>query len=432
LLTVKENPLICAGFVVGGSLFSLHPEAGTQGTFMELSAGDRCNQQMVDRLIAEGTLWSLPLIAAFRATPRHHFLNRIYQFHRKSGQWREIIVREPDAAELRLLYSDRALITRISPAGRHTPAVPISSSSQPSLMAQMLEDLKLGPGLKILEVGAGTGYNSALLAHVAGPGQIISVDVDKEVLAESWDHFRAYGDRKVQLQHADGRNGYADAAPYDRIMVTAATPDIEPAWLDQLADRGLLLAPLVLAPGLAYVVRGTVADGCFHGRLTRAAYFMPLRAEGESGSGEDESPGPATNLRSFPAPWAGWFDGRRIRLHWMGFIQSLAFYGLLRGLAIHYQMLDRSPAVFGVSRSGDGCWFGHQEWQVNNDAGRDLGWFLWRAFLDSGGPWPTEFRLKACPGDSPLASRRESYLRQGPRCRQLWELSEPRDRGAWL
>src|SRR5207245_2580927 len=151
----------------------------------------------------------------------------------------------------------------LSPAERAGAGVPISSSSQPSLMAQMLEDLRLTPGLRVLEVGAGTGYNAALLAHAVSPAQVVSVDVDREVLSEAWDHLRRFPDRKVILQHADGRAGFAEAAPYDRIMVTAATPDLEPAWLEQLADGGLLLAPLVLAPGLAFVVRGSVSEGVF-------------------------------------------------------------------------------------------------------------------------------------------------------------------------
>src|SRR5262249_22095473 len=153
----------------------------------------------------------------------------------------------------------RALITRLSPprgpTGALQPQSPISSSSQPSLMAQMLEDLRLEPGLRVLEIGAGTGYNAALLAHLVGPDRVTSLDVDREVLSEAWDHLRAFPDRGVGLRHADGRSGWPEGAPFDRIMVTAATPDLEPAWLEQLAEGGLLLAPLALAPGLAYLAR---------------------------------------------------------------------------------------------------------------------------------------------------------------------------------
>src|SRR5438093_8419622 len=114
---------------------------------MSATAADQANQRLVDRLIAEGALWSPALIAAFRATPRHRFLDRVFQYQRKQDRWREVLTREPGPEELRLVYSDRALITRLSPRGREGPPVPISSSSQPSLMAQMLEELRLAPGL---------------------------------------------------------------------------------------------------------------------------------------------------------------------------------------------------------------------------------------------------------------------------------------------
>jgi protein-L-isoaspartate(D-aspartate) O-methyltransferase len=399
---------------------------------MALPLADQVNQHMVDRLIAEGALWSRPLIAAFRATPRHLFLDRVFQYQRKQNRWREVDTRHAGPEQLRLVYSDRALITRLSSCPGLRAEVPISSSSQPSLMAQMLEDLKLGPDLAVLEIGAGTGYNAALMAHVVGSGRVTSVDVDSQVLAEARDHLQAFPNRRVELKHVDGRCGYSPGAPYDRLMVTAATPDLEPAWIEQLADRGLLLAPLALAPGLAYVVRGAVTKGVFHGRLTRAAYFMPLRTEGETGPSDLEQPAPGGDVRRLPAPWAGWFDRRRGRGTWLGFSQALAFFGLLRGLGIHYRLMESGQAVFGVSQGEALCWYGIQEWQVNGDFGRDLGWTLWRAFLAAGGPWPTEFRLRASPQGPLRSGRRETFLRQGPCCHQLWELLEPRDRVAWL
>lgn len=395
-------------------------------------AADGMNQQMVDRMIAEGVLWSPALIAAFRDTPRHRFLPRVFLFQRKQNRWREVRTDEHNTDSLRLVYADRALITRLGmPEGGGVP-VPISSSSQPSLMAQMLEDLKLDPGLTVLEVGAGTGYNAALLAHVVGPGLATSVDVDREVLARAEENLGAFPERGVRLQYGDGRCGWVSSAPYDRIIVAAATPDLEPAWLEQLAERGLLLAPMTLAPGLAFVVRGTVTEGVFHGRLTRAAYFMPLRAEGEAGTAEAEAAPLGGSARTLPAPWAGWFDRRRLRINWLGFSQALVFYGWLRGLTVHYRATPEGQPNFGVSERDALCWFGTQDWQVNGDAGHELGWSLWRAFLDAGGPWPTEFRLKACPRGPLPKGRRETYLRQGPFCRQVWELSEPRDRIAWI
>lgn len=394
-------------------------------------SADRANQRMVDRLIALGALWSPALIAAFRATPRHAFLPRVYLYQRKTGRWREVSLRERGPDELRLIYSDHALITRLSPEARRAAPTPISSSSQPSLMAPMLEDLRPEPGQRVLEIGAGTGYNAALLAHVVGPGRVWSLDVDRQVLAEAWDHLSAYPERQVQLVHADGRGGHAEAAPYDRIMVTAATPDLEPAWLEQLTPGGVLVAPLVLAPGLAFVVTGAKRDGLFEGRLTRPAFFMPLRAEGETGEEPGASPPPAS--QTVTAPWAGWFDPRRTRTSWLSFVQSLALFGLVRGLRVGYDMSAEGEASFGVCNESATavCWLGEKQWRVSGE-GRELGEQLWRAFLDTGGPRPTEYCLRASPDREPPAEGDGmSFVRTGPRCRQRWELPLRRQRTAF-
>lgn len=409
-----------------------HGAAAVDREDMSLDAADQANQRMVDRLIAEGALWSRPLIVTFRVTPRHRFLDRVFIYQRKHSRWREIITRDPGPDELRILYADRALITHISPTGRDEPSMPISSSSQPSLMAQMLEDLRPHPGQRVLEIGAGTGYNAALMAAVVGPGRVTSIDVDREVLSQAWDHLRAFPERPVELAHADGREGYVERQPYDRIMVTAATPDIEPAWLEQLAPDGLLLAPLAIAPGLAYVVRGSVKDGILQARLTRAAYFMPLRAEGEAGPAEVLDLPPTGELRLIPAPWAEWFDRGRPRSSWVGFSQALAFYGWLRGLTLHYQALAGGEVTYGISQDERLCWLGRAQWYVTDGGGQELGQQHWQAFLRAGGPRPTEFSLLADPSGRLPLDGPESYAHKGSRCQQVWTLMAERERMAWL
>jgi protein-L-isoaspartate O-methyltransferase len=308
-------------------------------------------------------------------------------------------------------------------------------------MAEILEDLRLAPGLRTLEVGAGTGYNAALLAWVVG--RVVSVEVDRRVLAEAREHLRAFPDRLVELRHGDGRLGWPEEAPYDRILVTAATPDLEPAWLEQLAEGGLLVAPLDLAPGLAYLVRGSVCDGRFEGRLTRPAYFMPLRDEEEAGrdsaagaSGLLPAPDP---LPAAVAPWAEWAE-RRGSCGGPGLLPSLAFFAWLHGLAVSCQALADGRTFYGAADlvHDHACWLGLREWRVTGTAGRELGWRLWRAFLDAGGPWPTEFRLTCLPpglaaeaddDETPSGGRR--FRRQGPRCEQVWRLPESRERPAW-
>jgi hypothetical protein len=94
-----------------------------------MTAADRANLEMVDRLIAQEALWSPPLIDAFRQTPRHRFLERVFQ-HGRDGSWREVDVTPLGPSEIALVYSDRALTTRLSPAAGEATPVAISSSSR--------------------------------------------------------------------------------------------------------------------------------------------------------------------------------------------------------------------------------------------------------------------------------------------------------------
>ena len=181
-------------------------------------------------------------------------MDRVFQYHRKHNHWRELITRDPGPEEAELVYSDRALITRVSPAGPEKGAgVPISSSSQPSLMAQMLEDLQLRPGLHVLEIGGGTGYNAALLAHLVGEtGRIVTVDIDEDLVQAARAHLVSAGYGQVNVILTDGALGSGDEGVYDRIILTVASTDIAPAWRDQLASPG---GRLVLPLGLRGVQR---------------------------------------------------------------------------------------------------------------------------------------------------------------------------------
>lgn len=407
---------------------------------------EEANRKMVDRLIALGALWSKPLIEAFRATPRHCFLKRIWHYQNHNGGWREVDADALGRQELRMLYADRALTTRLSEPALGLPPVPISSSSQPSLMAEMLEDLRLASELKTLEIGTGTGYNAALLAHRVG--RVVSLEIDRRVLAEAAENLRAFPDRRVELRHGDGRLGCPDEAPFERILVTAASLDLEPSWLEQLTDEGLLLVPLDLAPGLAYLVLGSCRKGVFHGRLTRPAYFMPLRAE--SGEGRDPSPTSsvvlpaAETLPSLAAPWAEWIERKAFGTG-PGLLPSLAFLGWLQGYTLGYQALADGRIAFGIGDPNHerACWLGPNEWRVTGSSGRALGEQLWHDFLDAGGPWPTEFHLRAVPLTlpAPLAEEEDwseaeannsecllAFSLRGPCCRQRWTLPARRER----
>ena len=196
---------------------------------------------------------------------------------------RELFVPEFAAREgLRAVYRDEAILTK---GGEH--GIPLSSSSQPAVMAVMLEQLELEEGMRVLEVGAGTGYNAALLSLLVGKrGRVVTVDVDAEIAGEARRALRDGGYR-VRVVHADGRAGFAQLAPYDRIIVTASADVVPRAWFEQLADDGLLEVPLRLnaAGAQAIPVLRKTRGGFRSLRVVRGG-FMPLRGADEDGSGE--------------------------------------------------------------------------------------------------------------------------------------------------
>ncbi|GAA3082143.1 methyltransferase, FxLD system [Streptosporangium carneum] len=158
---------------------------------------------------------------ALLAVPRHLFL--------------------PDLS-VEVVYRDDAIVTK-----RDAHGVPISSSSQPAMMALMLDQLGVEPGQRVLEIGAGTGYNAALLAHLVGPrGRVVSVDIDADLVRRAREHLAEAGHPEVEVVCGDGAEGFAPAAPYDRVIATVGVWDLAPAWLDQLGPGGRVVAPLDL------------------------------------------------------------------------------------------------------------------------------------------------------------------------------------------
>ncbi len=125
------------------------------------------------------------------------------------------------------------------------PTVRNQSISQPSTVMIMLQALDLQPGEKVLEVGAGSGYQAALIAHLVGrKGQVISVEVIPELVYSARCNIAELKLSQVQVLEGDGAEGYAEGAPYDKIIITAACPSIPQPLIDQLKEGGTIVAPV--------------------------------------------------------------------------------------------------------------------------------------------------------------------------------------------
>lgn len=206
---------------------------------------------LVASLRRTGHIRSAAVESAFRAVPRHLFL--------------------PDVP-LNHVYNDQAFTTKFLD-GRA-----VSSSSQPTVMATMLEQLQLKPGHRVLEIGAGTGYNAALMAQIVGDtGQVVTIDIDDDIVAEARAHLVAAGFDRVKVVCGDGVMGYPSAGPYDRIILTVGADDIAPAWQAQLADGGRLVVPLVLRVRQKSVAFEQVGSSLTSVSVRGGILFMPLR-----------------------------------------------------------------------------------------------------------------------------------------------------------
>jgi protein-L-isoaspartate(D-aspartate) O-methyltransferase len=266
----------------------------------------RRRRRYVDALRRDGAPLDPALAAAFRTVPREAFV--VDGFRGRDGRW----VRPEDRGFLDTVYRDDVLVTKVA-AGN----VPVSSSSQPSLMALMLTALDVRPGMRVLEIGAGTGYNAALMAALGA--EVTSVDVQQDVADRARAALAHAAVTGVSVVHGDGYAGVAGQR-FDRVIVTVGVAGLSPHWLEQL-DGGHVVVPVEHAgthPVLA--VRGVPGEGV-HGVPVCPAGFMsaagPLNAHHP---GAHPQPAAANTLPEFvpvrEPRWSPALDSRVYRDLW--------------------------------------------------------------------------------------------------------------------
>ncbi|WP_112238075.1 methyltransferase, FxLD system [Kribbella monticola] len=210
---------------------------------------------LVSQMVAEGTLHDNRVAAAFLTVPRHAFVPMV---------------------PLAVAYADDVVLMKRDESG-----VAISSVSQPSVVALMLEQAAIQPGHRVLEIGSG-GYNAALLSELVRPGgTVTSIDIDPEVVERARRGLAAAGYEQVRVMVADGEFGSPESAPYDRIVVTVTAWDIPPAWVAQLATGGRVVVPLRFR-GQTRSIALDLVDGRLESRSMRLCGFVCMQGAGAS------------------------------------------------------------------------------------------------------------------------------------------------------
>jgi protein-L-isoaspartate(D-aspartate) O-methyltransferase len=141
----------------------------------------------------------------------------------------------------------------------------------------MLSEMALRRGSRVLEIGTGSGYNAALLAELVGdPALVTTVDIDPALTAEAIPRLDRLGYGGITVSCGDGATGVPDRAPFDRVVATVGCVDVSPAWVDQLADGGGLLAPLEHGP-MHPRVAVRRSDAGLVGRFTGRSGFVRIQ-----------------------------------------------------------------------------------------------------------------------------------------------------------
>ena len=259
---------------------------------------------LVNDLVRRGVITTQAVERAFRAVPRHLFVPRV---------------------DTSTAYSDQPIFLRWE------GETPTSSSSQPTIMAIMAEQLRLEPGMRVLEIGTGSGYNAAILAHlVEGDGHVVTIDIDSTLVDDARENLSAAGYGSVEVVCGDGSRGFNDEAPYDRIIVTANAHDVSSHWVDQLSYGGVLVAPLWFKGYSLSVALGKRAKE-LTGLSVSPCIFMPLRGDWQRTEGYYPIQGPSEQ----PLPMS-------IGLDWREQVDLAKLYNILASDKVELIDIGRS------------------------------------------------------------------------------------------
>lgn len=246
-------------------------------------------RRLADELQAKGYLTDERWHEVFARVPRHLFVPYGAIESGPPGDPHYTLVRgdrpEDRAAWLDALYTDQTILTHFD-TGPAEQALSVaaspprdyrSSSTAPGFLAYMLDALDVTTGDRVLDVGTGTGYGTALLCERLGDAHVTSIDLDERLVDLARTRLADAGYRPLVVA-ADGANGYPQRGPYDRLLATTSWPYVPPRWLAQLAPDATVVGNLLGRLGGALYRLTVDADGCARGEfLAEWVGFMQAR-----------------------------------------------------------------------------------------------------------------------------------------------------------
>jgi protein-L-isoaspartate O-methyltransferase len=197
--------------------------------------------RLAERLAERGDLGEEAWRRAVERVPRHLLVPRFSEDSEDGGA-HVVDGANPEQREewLRAVYDpDRSLVTERDPA----TGVPTSSATMPSIVLALLERLDLRPGHRVLEVGTGSGYRTALLCERVGSANVTTIDIGAEVVRLARRRLAQIGYRP-HLVCGDGFEGHAARAPYDRVLAMVGLERVPRAWVEQTRPGGIVVATL--------------------------------------------------------------------------------------------------------------------------------------------------------------------------------------------
>jgi protein-L-isoaspartate(D-aspartate) O-methyltransferase len=225
---------------------------------------------MVAELLARRIIRTPAVQRAFRTVPRHAFLPQPFVLP-VDPLFTEVI----ETFDPCQVYGDVLVIINREKS---------INCGAPSAVATQIEQLAPAEGMRVLHIGTGSGYYTAILAELVGErGTVVAVEYEPDLVEMSAAHLARAGYTNVTVRGGDGAAGVPEAGPFDRILVSAGCTDIAPAWVEQLGDDGRLVFPLchasVLGPRIMSGVLLTVhkLDGRLSGEFHGPVIFVAMQ-----------------------------------------------------------------------------------------------------------------------------------------------------------